>query len=641
MESQAKQYVTEQMKSSTDGKFTATGGNISRLTHQQVTFSLPDFPNVKINSIGTMFTDTRLNETLMLNMYVPNNEKASFEEMAKAGSLNLDVKIYYVSKDVKIMSMAWSAADIKNTYAYKKIDSSGAQFVNARQLNQMVRETLQRKDITIFEDPGVPNKMVSEVISMFRQFLDIQGDTEIFIQNQEQAKQIEAEILAGTRLTAEQFQPIVNMWEVTNTIKNETDYKTANQKIQEFMKDRSEHTKLATDVHFDASAEVDFGIFGGDSTTSVDVHYENEKTKHDVDKGYFASQDAFNKFRSDHHTEHGMEPRITPRGLHLIETQKFKNNIGMTASAVGYFPVSKTRQLGITMAFIERREKQIDQERLAKEQKRLEAIAKFSPEMVAIPAGCFMMGSPESEEGRDSTETQHQVCVNAFHIGKYEITRGQFRKFVEATNYITEAERGYGCYIWSGSWGKSHQVNWRDPGFSQGDSHPAVCVSWNDVMAYAEWLSQETGRKYRLPTEAEWEYVARAGTTTAWYWGNNPDQACRYANVGDQDSKSKEWNWILHNCNDGYAITAPVGMFQANDFGVYDMLGNVWEWTCSVYTSSYSGSEKVCVNKNNATDSMAFRGGAWYDAPLRFSNRNKHLASVSGYGMGGRLALDP
>jgi len=354
MENQAKQYVTEQMHSSTGGKFTATGGNISRLTHQQVTFSLPDFPNIKIASKGTMAANSSLNDIEKLNMYVPDSDKSLFETMVKDDALSLNTTIYYVSKDVHRMEMSWSAEDIKNTYAYKELDTKGAHFVTARQLDDMVRETVRNKNIIIFQDPGVPERLASKVENLFEKFLNIQGENALFIKNQDEARKLEAEILAGTGLTAEQFKPIVTMWEITEQLKDETDYKKANQKMQEYMKDKSERSKIATDIHMSNSVDVNIGIAKLRGSTSANFSYENEKTKHDVDQGYFASQEALNEFRSKNHTESGMEPRITPRGLNLVETKKFKDNLSITASSVAYYPMDKAKQLGITGAFTDK-----------------------------------------------------------------------------------------------------------------------------------------------------------------------------------------------------------------------------------------------------------------------------------------------
>lgn len=218
----------------------------------------------------------------------------------------------------------------------------------------------------------------------------------------------------------------------------------------------------------------------------------------------------------------------------------------------------------------------------------------FEPEMVSIPAGCFQMGSSESESGRSSNESpQHRVCVKAFQMGKYEVTNAQFRNFRSNHN--------------SGEY-KGHSLN--------DDKQPVVNVTWNDAVAYAEWLSQQTGKNYRLPSEAEWEYAARAGTTTVRYWGDSPDQACAYANVTDKTAKSKfGWDWNF-NCDDNYVVSAPVGQYQPNDFGLYDMLGNVWEWNQDKWHDSYSGTPtdgSACESGN--ANSHVLRGCSWYREP--------------------------
>ena len=248
----------------------------------------------------------------------------------------------------------------------------------------------------------------------------------------------------------------------------------------------------------------------------------------------------------------------------------------------------------------------------------------FEPEMVRIPRGCFQMGSPAWETGRDEDERQHEVCVSAFEIGKDEVTVGEFNRFVEATNHRTDAERNVGgsegCYSFSeenGQWAYRKGIRWREPGYTQNGNYPVVCVSWNDAIAHTVWLNRETGQSYRLPTEAEWEYAARAGTTTARYWGNDPDRACRYANVLDQSKSPSGQTWTnRHECNDGYWYPAPVGRFRANDWQLNDMLGNVWEWTCSLYDKGYGGAEKEC-NYNDTSGARAVRGGSWGNKPAR------------------------
>ncbi|MFA7243306.1 MAG: SUMF1/EgtB/PvdO family nonheme iron enzyme [Sulfuricellaceae bacterium] len=240
------------------------------------------------------------------------------------------------------------------------------------------------------------------------------------------------------------------------------------------------------------------------------------------------------------------------------------------------------------------------------------------PEMVVIPAGSFIMGSPADEKGRDNDEgPQHEVSVKSFALGRTEVTVGEFRRFVRATGYKTEAERNVGskgCYTWelaSQDWRAGRY--WDDPGFKQNDNQPVACVSWNDAGKYLKWLSNTTGKPYRLPSEAEWEYAVRAGSTTARYWGNNPDDACRYANVADQAAlEGQIWEAPMHECNDSYWFTAPVTNYTANDFGLHDMIGNVWEWVEDCYHDNYS----KAPNDGSAwtswmCDVRVLRGGSW------------------------------
>jgi formylglycine-generating enzyme required for sulfatase activity len=218
------------------------------------------------------------------------------------------------------------------------------------------------------------------------------------------------------------------------------------------------------------------------------------------------------------------------------------------------------------------------------------------PEMVRIKGGCFQMGSPTNEKERGTNEQRHRVCVEDFAIGKYEITNAQFRAFRP--------------YHDSGAIEGHHSLN--------DDMQPAVRISWFDAVAYAEWLSQQTGHRYRLPTEAEWEYAARGGTTASRFWGEDPNQACTYANVHEHISAQEiaGFTWSHHECEDGYPAAAPVGSFLPNAFGLYDVLGNVWEWTCSTYTQAYNGSEMSCAGKE-IKDDRVLRGGSWINFPQR------------------------
>jgi len=220
----------------------------------------------------------------------------------------------------------------------------------------------------------------------------------------------------------------------------------------------------------------------------------------------------------------------------------------------------------------------------------------LGPEVVQIPGGTFQMGS---NDGESDEKPVHTVTVKSFAMGKYEATRGEFRKFVEATSYKTDAEKGDGCYGWTGSeWKKDSSFNWKNVGFTQDDKHPVVCVSWNDAKAYVKWLSEQTGKDYRLPTEAQWEYAARAGTTTKYWWGNEIGK-----NNANCDGCGSQWD---------NKQTAPVGSFKPNPFGLYDVSGNVWEWLEDKWHDSYNGAPvDGSAWMSGDSNFHLLRGGSW------------------------------
>ena len=183
--------------------------------------------------------------------------------------------------------------------------------------------------------------------------------------------------------------------------------------------------------------------------------------------------------------------------------------------------------------------------------------------------------------------------------------------------------------------------NWENPGYPQTDEHPVVCVSYEDGQHYVEWLSKETQQTYRLMSESEWEYAARAGATTSRYWGNGEQEACRHANVTDRTLKQK-YNWLFtFNCNDGYAETAPVGTFKANGFGLQDMLGNVWEWVEDCYNKTYDGAPRdgsAWVAGN--CPGRVIRGGGWSSRPqsVRSAIRYRYTPGDRNNNLGFRIA---
>jgi len=236
------------------------------------------------------------------------------------------------------------------------------------------------------------------------------------------------------------------------------------------------------------------------------------------------------------------------------------------------------------------------------------------PEMVVIPAGAFALGSPDGEQGRSNDEGPvHTVRISApFAMGRREVTVREFRAFVDASHYRTQAEQE-GCFSSkTDSWQTDPQRTWRSPGYPQSDDHPVVCVTWMDARAYLDWLAKKTGHGYRLPSEAQWEYAARAGTTTARFWGQSPDLACSYANVADKKAKEQFPRWAVHDCHDGFAYTAPAGAFKPNGFGLNDMLGNAGEWIddCRNENYRFAPSDGTAWITGDCR-LRGFRGGAW------------------------------
>jgi formylglycine-generating enzyme required for sulfatase activity len=285
------------------------------------------------------------------------------------------------------------------------------------------------------------------------------------------------------------------------------------------------------------------------------------------------------------------------------------------------------------------------------------------PEMVVIPAGSFTMGSPASELGHGPfSEVQLQlegslrvVHIQQFAAGKFDITRKQWAEFVSATNRATTG----GCR-WSGLprapdskiWDPHPEATWKNHGYEQDDTHPVVCVTWQDAKDYVQWLSGKAGADYRLLTEAEWEYAARAGTSTAFPWG--PTASHEYANYGTDTVAGVGFI----SGRDKWVTTSPVGAFPPNQFGLYDMHGNVLQWVEDCFSESYSGlptdgsaySSNVTLKMQtarlswmNGKSSCSFRicrgGDAWDHPPLiRSASRNWADANFSSAGFGFRVA---
>jgi formylglycine-generating enzyme required for sulfatase activity len=259
-----------------------------------------------------------------------------------------------------------------------------------------------------------------------------------------------------------------------------------------------------------------------------------------------------------------------------------------------------------------------------------EASETWCPEMVAVPAGRFLMGSPKDELGRANDEDDSNgkrvgvVVAKPLAIGRFAVTRGEFAAFISEAGRKMEI----GCEWWSGDseWKFDDARSWRSPGFDQTDRHPVTCINWADAKAYVDWLSKRTGKSYRLPSEAEWEYVTRAETTTPYWWGSSisTDQA----NYGEYRRR-----------------TMPVDSFAANPWGLYQVHGNVWQWVEDCYHKTYNAMPSA--TKGGATPwvtgcdgNRVGRGGSWINYPkyLRSATRVGANPIVRNVGVGFRVA---
>jgi formylglycine-generating enzyme len=271
--------------------------------------------------------------------------------------------------------------------------------------------------------------------------------------------------------------------------------------------------------------------------------------------------------------------------------------------------------------------------------------------MVSVSGGSFMMGATKEEFGDRLNEfadlyfnesPRHRVSVTPFLLGRYDVTRSQFRAFAVATGF-----HGSGCHI-----PKNHgftfdpHADWEHPGFPQSESDPVVCVSWVDAQKFIAWLNTRVvGVLYRLPSEAEWEYAARAGIDSPTYWGERRNNQCKYENTHDEAARRIGLDVIDHQtpnvtCNDGYVYTSPVGVFLPNPWGFSDMLGNVYQWTadCSVIgfrTLATSDLNLGCITTRRV------KGASWASPPIhvraayRLGQREDERRSTVGFRVAG------
>ena len=299
--------------------------------------------------------------------------------------------------------------------------------------------------------------------------------------------------------------------------------------------------------------------------------------------------------------------------------------------------------------------------------------------LVLIPAGEFLMGAklspeevykkypggPKNSSYYKAEHPRHKVRITRpFYMGVHEVTVGDFKKFVATTSYKTTAEKGDPSLVGfglekggyslglgqSGGWTAIKGLSWRNPGYPQTDRHPVACVSWHDAQAFCDWLSKKEGKRYRLPSEAQWEHACRAGTSTVFFWGDNADEGKGYLNGAGEEGKpnGQDWEspyWESHfNFDDGYTGTSPTGNYLPNNFGLYDMHGNVNEWCQDWYGQNYYAQSPSDDPPGPSSGTLrVVKGGCWYYGAWlnRAATRLGDAPAIHGAVLGFRVALVP
>lgn len=279
------------------------------------------------------------------------------------------------------------------------------------------------------------------------------------------------------------------------------------------------------------------------------------------------------------------------------------------------------------------------------------ATTAIEPPMTTIPAGQFTMGSDQdlaaSRRMLSDHKPAHPVRLKAFRLAKYEVTVKEFARFVAATNYKAPEK----CVqMHSKRWFEDVPGGWQKHSTSSSDYQPVTCIGWDAAKAYVDWLAKETGKPYRLPSEAEWEYAARAGTTGSYAWGEDKTLACRHANVADRAAEAaikRDYDGLESKnhvgvvpCDDGSGYASVVGMYEPNAFGLYDMIGNINEYVQDCYSDSYRGAPTDgSARLDGECKERVLRGGPWHWSAWQPVRRGAMEASYIGSLEGFRVAV--
>jgi len=276
-------------------------------------------------------------------------------------------------------------------------------------------------------------------------------------------------------------------------------------------------------------------------------------------------------------------------------------------------------------------------------------------ELRLVGPGEFAKGStPEEMERYGDEWPRRQVrLTDPWYMAVHPVTRAQFASFTEQSGYITEAERDGHALAWTDrGWKRAPGASWANPGFEQDDGHPVVCVSFHDASKFCQWLGEKTGRDVRLPTDAQWEFGCRAGSTARYPWGDRPEEAAAFANLADRTLAESSSHGEVFAFSDGFVHTSPVGRFEPNAFGLHDMSGNVWEWTADWVDLSYilikagahwEGLDRLLIDPVGPArgEYRVARGGSWHSSPVdsRSASQRIEVPTMRHNALGFRISV--
>ncbi|KYR00897.1 hypothetical protein DLAC_02959 [Tieghemostelium lacteum] len=312
-------------------------GTVSRMTHNQVYFIFQGLDGAYINPIGKSTENLTLNDEQIITVFVPRSLKTKFEGKFKNRAIQGTMGIQYTSKSINIAKFQLTTEEIEKSSAYQNLTTDGAQFVSANQVKEIMDSTAQEYHIMEYRDPGVPNSVAESAKASFDSLLEVCSIKSDILNSRDSIKEINSALRKGTGLSAEQFQPITTMWDISDQLTTTTNASQANKAIKDYVNSSTNKDRITSEV------SAGYGPF------SAKAGYEKEMTTSTMSQDYFESENQYNQFMNKYRTEKGVEPRFTSRGLSLLEKSSFQSNIKRCVTSVAYYPIDQMTSLSVPL----------------------------------------------------------------------------------------------------------------------------------------------------------------------------------------------------------------------------------------------------------------------------------------------------